>query len=103
VGTGVDGAKVGLGFDDASGEKSGAPTFAKKGLMWATRGTESGVVASDEEFAEEIAGDEARIARVERSRKGGEFGEGAGVERRSRHRDLAIRRATATAKSTTPP
>jgi hypothetical protein len=43
VGTGVEGAEVGLGFDDASGEESWLlallfPTFANGKRMWATRG-----------------------------------------------------------------
>jgi hypothetical protein len=96
VGSGVDGAEVGFGFNDASGEDSMFPTFAKGGFaagyaatdatpaagarrMWATRGYRRW--APDEEFAEEIAGDLAGIAGIEGSREGDE-GTGSG------HRDL---------------
>jgi len=79
VSTGVNGSEVGLGFDDASGEEDWFltflwstvffptflfPRFAKRGRMWATLET-----WTDEQFAEEVAGDEAGIAGVEGARE----------------------------------
>jgi len=49
----------------------------------------SATMAAHEEFAEEITGHKARVAGVERSREGREFGEGAGIGCGLGHRGLS--------------
>ncbi len=56
VGAGIDGAEVGFGFDDASGEEF--PALPEDGGCGSPRG-DSARLAADEKLAQELAGDQA--------------------------------------------